>query len=196
MKMILRNKYRILRNSLAALVLLAAFSCRHSDNQPGWAYMPDMAYSEAYESYTENPNFADGITQQLPVEGTVPRGVIPYQYKKSFEEQVRAGKELVNPLEMTAENLVRGGEKYKVYCSLCHGDNGSGNGYLFTSNLFPAKPRALNDEYVDGKPDGEIFHVITLGSVSGLMGPHGSQISPPDRWKIILYMRNGFKENL
>jgi hypothetical protein len=50
-------------------------------------------------------------------------------------------------------------------------------------------PRALNDDYVQSKPDGEIYHVISLGSASGLMGPHAAQIRPENRWKIIHYIR-------
>jgi len=43
---------------------------------------------------------------------------------------------------------------------------------------------------VQNKPDGEIYHVITMGSLSGLMGPHGSQIRPDKRWMIINYVRS------
>ncbi len=60
---------------------------------------------------------------------------------------------------------------------------------LFTSGLFPAKPTSLVEPYVQSKPDGEIFYVITYGSISGLMGPHGAQIQPDDRWSIISYVR-------
>jgi len=37
-------------------------------------------------------------------------------------------------------------------------------------------------------PDGEIYHVITSGY--GVMGAHGSQIIPDDRWKIVLYVKD------
>jgi hypothetical protein len=47
----------------------------------------------------------------------------------------------------------------------------------------------LIGDLVKNKPDGELYHVITLGSLSGLMGAHGSQISPENRWKIINYVR-------
>jgi hypothetical protein len=48
----------------------------------------------------------------------------------------------------------------------------------------------LVDGSVKDLPDGEIYHVITLGSVSGLMGAHGSQVRPENRWKIIHYVRS------
>jgi len=119
--------------------------------------------------------------------------MIPYQYEKTFDEQQRAGRELVNTLDANEENLARGKEQFNVYCAICHGDKGKGDGHLFTSKLFTAKPTSLVEDYVQSKPDGEIFHIITMGSISTLMGAHGSQISPDYSWKIILYLRNGLK---
>jgi mono/diheme cytochrome c family protein len=179
---------------LAAIGLMVALviSCKRDNNSPGHAYFPDMSYSNAFETYSSSPNFSDSIRMQPPVEGTVPRGMIPYQYQKTFDEQVRAGKELINPMEPTAENLERGKEMFTIYCAMCHGDQGKGDGYLFTSKLFPAQPTSLRGDYVQSKPDGELFHVITLGSLSGLMGAQGPLIKPNDRWKIITYVKNGF----
>jgi mono/diheme cytochrome c family protein len=189
----LLNINRIIAISGILLTIALFASCKHGNNDTGYAYMPDMAYSNAYETNTENPAFKNGRTNQLPVEGTVPREMIPYQYEKTFADQVRAGVELVNPFEATKENLEQGKKQYDIYCAICHGDKGRGDGHLYTSKLFPPKPTALHDAYVQNKPDGEIYHVVTMGSLSGLMGAHGSQIKPDDRWKIILFVKNGFK---
>ncbi len=191
----MKTRYIITGLNLAGLSLILLFlvSCKHDNNDTGFAYMPDMAYSEAFETYGSSPNFSDSIVMLIPVEGTIPREMIPYQYTKSFEEQQRAGQELVNPFEATKENLTRGKEQYTIYCTMCHGDQGKSDGHLVKSKLFPVQPIALSGDYVKNKPDGELFHVITLGSLSGLMGAHGSQISQDDRWKIILYVKNGFK---
>ena len=59
-------------------------SCSHGPNDPGRAYFPDMAYSIPYNAYTSNPVFPNGRTMQTPVEGTIPREMIPYQYKKTY----------------------------------------------------------------------------------------------------------------
>ncbi len=173
------------------ILILVSVSCKRDNNSTGHAYFPDMSYSQAYETYSPNPNFADGITLQPPVPGTVPREMIPYQFTKTFDEQIRAGRELVNPFQPTTEVLERGKAQYDIFCIDCHGASGKGDGHLFTSKLFPAQPTSLVAEYVQSKPDGEIFHVITLGSLSGLMGAHGSQIKPEDRWKIVAYVKNG-----
>jgi mono/diheme cytochrome c family protein len=174
-----------------ALVLLVLTSCNHRRNQPGYAYMPDMYYSEPYDAFTENPLFKDSLTMQAPVKGTIARGHEPaYPFlPKSADEQKRAGLELVNPVPLSPEVLAKGKEQFTIFCAMCHGDKGDGKGFLFTSKRFPAQPTSLIGDLVKGKPDGEIFHVITLGTLSGLMGAHGSQISPENRWKIVHYVR-------
>jgi mono/diheme cytochrome c family protein len=60
-------------------------------------YMPDMAYSPAYDSFAPNPSFADGKTLQLPQPGTIARGRLPLHYGPSFEDFLRAGDALHNP---------------------------------------------------------------------------------------------------
>lgn len=171
-----------------AIFLIA--SCTHENNDPGYAYMPDMAYSNAYEAYSENPVFANGQSMQLPVEGTVPREMIPYPYEPGYDGQILAGQELVNPMEPDQVTLAQGKEKYGIYCMVCHGEQGKGDGHLYTSKLFTAKPSDLTAPNIQDKPDGEIFHIITRGSLSRLMGPHGGQIKPEDRWKIVTYVKN------
>jgi mono/diheme cytochrome c family protein len=183
-----RFKYPII--PLAAILLLT-ISCNHKRNHPGYAYMPDMVYSQPYDAYTTNPLFKDSLTMQLPVKGTIARGHEPaYPYlPKNADEQKRAGLELVNPVPISAKSLATGKELYGIFCVNCHGDKGDGKGYLFTSKRFPAQPTSLIGDLVKNKPDGELYHVITLGTLSGLMGAHGSQISPENRWHIINYVR-------
>lgn len=175
---------------LLVMTTIVLTSCKHDRNHPGYAYMPDMYYSEAYETYTPNPVFSDSITLQAPAEGSIPRGYMPYPYEgRSLEAQQMAGAELINPLAGDTESLSKGKELYGVYCMVCHGPSGDGKGHLYTSGKYPAMPTSLIEPYVQDKPDGEIYHVITKGSVSGLMGAHGPQIKPEDRWKIINYVR-------
>ncbi|MBW6460620.1 MAG: c-type cytochrome [Bacteroidales bacterium] len=183
---------RILKILILPMVILLAVSCNHDRNHPGRAFMADfdMYYAKSYEPYTANPVFADSITMQVAPAGTVSRGFIPYPYMaKSFDDQVLAGKELANPLEATAEVIQEGKAHYEIYCAICHGEKGDGQGYLFTSRKFTAQPTFLIGDLVKNKQDGEIYHVITVGSLSGLMGAHASQVRPENRWKIIHYVR-------
>jgi mono/diheme cytochrome c family protein len=174
---------------IAFLFLISVFlgSCDRDRNNPGWDYFPDMFYSTAYESFTKNPNFADSMTMRVPAAGTVPRGFMPFEYTLDPGSRSKAGKDLVNPFETDTDLVLRGQSVYTTFCIGCHGISGKGDGYLFTSGLYPIKPRSLVVDNAANLRDGEIFHSITLGF--GSMGAHGSQIKPEDRWKIILYIR-------
>lgn len=182
---------------LALLIIpLLLMACNRSKNNPGYDYMgyKDMYYTKFYKAYTPNPVFSDSMTNQLPAEGAVARGKMPYPYPGSnigerALNQVKAGLEVQNPVEVNAEVIALGKEQFRIFCSNCHGMQGKGDGHLFSSGLFPAKPTSLVEARVKGMPDGEVYYVITMGSMSGLMGPHGSQIPPDDRWAIIHYVR-------
>lgn len=181
----MHGSYRIV-----AFVVIVLFisGCNRDNNTPGWDYFPDMAYSYAYESYSPNPNFADGKTLREPVKGTISRELIPFPYEKTDEDRIRAGKELLNPIPLNDTTLARGKEEYNVYCMMCHGEKGDGLGFLFTSKKYIYPPANLLADKVKILPDGQIYHTITLGI--RIMGAHGSQLRPEDRWKIVHYVRN------
>jgi hypothetical protein len=161
--------------------------CNRDRRDPGWDYFPDMFYSTAYETYTKNPNYKDGMTMRVPVPGTVPRDFIPFGYTNDPESRIRAGIELVNPFLPSSEVLERGEKVYTTFCIGCHGIKGEGDGRLYTSGLYPLKPLSVSGSTAAKLKDGEIFHTITLGLRS--MGAHGSQIVPDDRWRLVLYIR-------
>ena len=173
--------------------LILAGSCDRDRNHPGWDYFPDMFYSTAYETYSPNPNFADGKTLREPVKGTVSREFTTFAYSLEEGERIRAGKELENPFKPTEDILARGKHVYSIFCIGCHGSDGNGTGKLYTSGLYPLKPRSLVDDISKNLKDGEIFYTVTLGFNS--MGPHGAQIKPDDRWKLISYIREDLQKN-
>ena len=190
-RLIMRNKYRDIASITLLLAILVFSSCsREKRNHPGYTYFYDMTTSEAYEYYSENPNYSDGKTAQPPVPGTIPRGSIPYQYLRTAEGQKQAGEELKNPLSVTEYDLEIAKEIYEINCAMCHGIEGKGDGHLVTSGKFNTKVTSLVDELVQSKPDGEIFHVISVGSVSGFMGSHRDQVKAEDRWRIASYIKN------
>ena len=170
------------------LTILILGSCHRDNNHPGYVYLPDMDESRAYETYSENPNFVDGKTMQAPVQGTIARGEIPYPLTKENEKDVLlAGKKFKNPYSPTPEIISQGKQLYERFCITCHGNLGDGNGHLYTSGRYLFPPRNLLEEKQKDRPDGEIYHVITVGY--GIMGAHGPQIKQADRWKIITYVR-------
>lgn len=171
---------------LAVLFLVLA-GCDHRRDHPGWDYFPDMFYSEAYETYTPNPNYEDEKTMLQPVEGTVPKGIVPFEYSIDEADRIRAGEELKNPFEGQESVMERGQEMFGVFCANCHGNKGKGDGYLYTSGKYIVLPRSLVGETARNLKDGEIYHSITVGF--GSMGAHGAMIRPDDRWKIVSYVR-------
>jgi len=185
-----------LRMLTLLIIPLFMLSCNKDKNNPGYDYMGshDMYYTKFYKAYSENPILRDSMTNQLPAEGAVPRGHMPFPFAgKTIADravnQTLAGMQLVNPMAGNTSEMEKGKKLYEVFCLVCHGDQGKGDGHLYASGLFPAKPMSLVENYVKSKPDGEIYYVITMGSISGLMGPHGSQITPEERWLIVNYIR-------
>ena len=174
--------------------LLAMISCDRTRSSTGWDYMPDMYYSNAYETYAPNPNFDDGLTMRTPVEGTVPLDMVPFPWKKTDEDRISAGEALVNPLEATKENLSGGEAAYGIYCISCHAEKGDGQGFLYTSKKYPYPPSSLISEKVTALRDGEIYHTISVGY--GIMGAHGGMIRQDDRWKIILHIRENLQQQV
>ena len=178
------------------LLPLIFISCNKDKNNPGYDYMgsQDMYYSKFYKAYSANPILKDSMTNQLAPEGAVARGKMPFPYKGASiadraVNQTLAGLQTTNPITVNDAVLEEGKENFRIFCSNCHGLEGKGDGHLYTSKLFPAKPTSLVESRVTNMPDGEVYFVITHGSISGLMGPHGSMISANDRWEIIHYLR-------
>lgn len=125
--------------------------------------------------------FSDGKAMRTPIEGTVARGNMPYQFKGDPES---AGKYLKNTLLPTEENLDLGKKKYDIYCSPCHGYYGEGDSRL--RGQFP-NPPSLHSEKVRTWTDGRLYHVITEGQ--NIMPSYASQMTRQERWATILYLR-------
>ncbi|MCX8010442.1 MAG: cytochrome c, partial [Ignavibacteria bacterium] len=130
---------------------------------------------------TKSEFFKDGFAMRQPVEGTVSRGNLPYQFKGNPE---LAGKMLVNPLIPTKSVLENGKKKYNIFCSPCHGNFGKGDSRL--QGQFPNPPTLHSDKVINWS-DGQIYHVITEGQ--NIMPSYSSQISSNERWEIVHYIR-------
>ena len=180
---------RQMTNRITVLLLggVLFLSCDRQKNIRGYDYIPDMVYSQAYDTYSQNPNFKDSMTMRVPVYGTVPLGYTPFRYTVDTISRAKAGKELVNPFLPTDDVLARGKLMFTIFCIGCHGELGKGDGQLFKSGLYPLKPRDISAQPTARRPDGQIYHTITLGF--GSMMPHGAQVRPDDRWKLVLYVR-------
>lgn len=181
-------------------------ACSNIQREPGRTYMPDMAYSRAYETYAErdsdnftmNRNAAGNkiFYNNMPVAGTIAREEeMPFLITKDAPGDTTnytASKQIVNPLSDLNETDMKEAERlYLVNCGICHGKNLDGNGPLYKdgNGPFPAHPAALKGDakYVN-MPEGQMFYSVTYGK--NLMGSYASQLSRKQRWMVIAYIKS------
>ncbi|MBK8952723.1 MAG: cytochrome c [Chitinophagaceae bacterium] len=170
-------------------------SCNKVRRSPGRVYMPDMAYSRAYETYASTQALKDkGINDTAtPVAGTIARGDInwTYPYKNDSAGYVNSAV-VKNPLPpLTDAENTEAERLYLVYCGVCHGEKMDGNGPLYKGGEgpFPNKPRDLmGDPVAQNMAEGTMFHSITYGRNS--MGSHASQLNTIQRWMVVDYIKN------
>ncbi|MBX2922021.1 MAG: cytochrome c [Chitinophagaceae bacterium] len=179
---------------LAFTVVVAVVSC--GDNKkPGKIYMPDMAYSRAYETYSENHLFEDRQTNRTPVAGTISRDeLLPFRIPQDAAgDTTNFGKArfVNNPLPPLNEADKKEAERlYLIYCGICHGAKLDGNGPLWKGGdgPYPAAPKDLTDPVIGNQGDGQIFYTITYGK--NKMGSYASQLSTKQRWMVIHYIKD------
>jgi|TARA_R100000935_G_C2824191_1_gene161402 mono/diheme cytochrome c family protein len=175
-----------LRNiSFIAAVCLSVFSCA-DENKPNFQYMPNMYEPVGYETYGEYDIFEGQQEAMLPAEGSIPRGWTPYEYENTTEGLELAKVELKNPLEVTEENLAAGAQLYTIYCAVCHGDAGDGNGILMQREKFLGIPSYAAEGRVI--TEGGVYHVQMYGLNS--MGSYASQTNEKERWQITQHVMN------
>jgi mono/diheme cytochrome c family protein len=178
-----------------AAILMLAVSCSDVKRTPGKVYMPDMAYSRAYETYSTNPVFADGRTSQAPVTGTVKRGdEFPVHIEKDAIGDTThyfASRQLPNPIASLTDAELKETERlYLINCGICHGAKLDGNGPLWNNGdgPYPSKPATLvGDSKYESMPEGQMFYSLTYGK--NLMGSYASQLSAKQRWQVIHYIK-------
>jgi mono/diheme cytochrome c family protein len=89
------------------------------------------------------------------------------------------------PLPVTKELLDRGEERYRVFCIVCHGPNGEGNGMVVRRGY--TQPPSYFEERLRNAPVGHFFDVMTNGF--GRMPSYAAQVPVQDRWAIAAYIR-------
>ncbi|WP_456378550.1 c-type cytochrome [Lutibacter sp.] len=173
----------ILKITIVLVFIFSLTSCWSDKTKPNYQYMPDMYKPVGYETYSQNPNFANGMTTQLPVEGTIARGQVPYDYENTNEGYEAAKANLKNPLEVNEANLANGEKMYTIYCNTCHGKTGVGDGILVQRDKFLGVPNYKDREITEGS----IYQVIMYGR--NMMGSHASQLTAKERWQVTMYVQ-------
>ena len=191
--MLVMNKLKILSVVFLTVASAAVVSSCGDKRSRGWEYARNMYDPIAYNYDTPNKNFANEQTAQLPPAGTNPVGYdrVVDDYPNTSEGYEAASAGLKNPLPANPGTLNEGKVLYSHMCSHCHGATGNGDGGVVTVGKFPPPPSYSTGNSSRGGlmkdlTDGKIFHTITYGL--NLMGPHRTQLSPTERWKIVMYV--------
>jgi mono/diheme cytochrome c family protein len=179
------------------IMIVSIIGCSNYRRNPGRVYMPDMAYSRAYETYastealTENPNYKGHISYtSMPVTGTIARGEMLdiYPYKNDSLGYVQSAG-VKNPFNADSIDLKEAERLYLINCGICHGAKLDGNGPLYNDGKgpFPNAPKNLMGDDMKKMADGTMFHSLTYGKNS--MGSYASQLSTKQRWEVIAYIK-------
>tara|TARA_A100001015_G_scaffold284280_1_gene350535 strand:- start:1296 stop:1844 length:549 start_codon:yes stop_codon:yes gene_type:complete len=163
---------------LFALVLIVSLQACFDPAKPNYQYFPNMYEPVGYETYADTDAFANGIEAQVPVEGTVNRGWEPYDFPDTNEGYEAARAELLSPIEISDMHKVAGKELYGVYCAVCHGSKGDGQGILMKREKFLGIPSYADRDITPGS----IYHVLMYGK--NAMGSHAGQVNATERWQI------------
>ena len=180
-----------------AALAVALISCDNTRRSPGRAYMPDMAYSNAYETYApaQERLKTSGAESEAhytgrPVEGTIARGdMMPYGIKNDSAGYLQSAN-VKSPLIAGSVNMKEAERLYLVNCGICHGSKLDGNGPLFNGGNGPytAAPKNFMDTAMKVMPEGTMFHSVTYGK--GQMGSYASQLNTKQRWEVIAYIKS------
>jgi mono/diheme cytochrome c family protein len=133
----------------------------------------NMVQQSRYDAYEASNLFPDGQAMQPPPQGTVDLA------------QIERDAASAQPPAVTRALLLRGRERFGIFCAPCHGIDGRGNGVV-PSRGFPHPPNFMGPE-IRTIADRKIFDVITSGY--GMMYAYGDRVPPKDRWAIVEWIR-------
>ncbi|MGD7652348.1 MAG: c-type cytochrome [Verrucomicrobiales bacterium] len=202
-------RYFFLAYALVALLVVGIFGVRGQKfSKPPVRIFPDMDEQDKLRAQKPDAFFADGQGGRLPVTGTQPLGFNPdgkrviggipeYEFGGGsgyyFTGQIGDyyGTGMPEELELTTENaeqlLLRGKERFGIYCTACHGSSGDGLGITSFYGVPGIANLQLATFHAETYPDGRMFETITNGK--GMMSGYGYNIPVRDRWAIIAYVR-------
>ncbi len=185
-----------------AVVGFAGFRGKKSQKPPIEIFA-DMDRQPKLRPQERNAFFADGVSSQLPVEGTIERSeplsvggsqIYPFEEHAVNTGRIAGKTNFVNaiPMAVNSSLLERGRGRFNIYCAVCHGKQGDGQGVVGKFGI--AGVANLHMEPFVKMPDGYIFHVVTHGAKpmpdgTMRMPGYGAALDISDRWAIVAYMR-------
>jgi mono/diheme cytochrome c family protein len=202
-------RYFFLAYALIALMVVGYFGLRGQKfSQPPLRVFPDMDEQDKLKAQKPSSFFADGMGDRQPVAQTQPRGLNPdgeksiggipeyefggqvgYYYTGHIGDYYGSGmpEELSLDADSASSLIHRGKERYGIYCAICHGTSGNGQGITLNYGVPGIANLQLPTFHQESYPDGRLFEVITQGK--GQMSGYGYNIPVRDRWAIVAYLR-------
>lgn len=180
----MRNRRSTYESRRRIAPLIACVICAAAVSGCHW----DMWDQDRFEPLEAGPMFGPGeSSSRLYVAGTVPWGDTRHENTHFYEGRIDGVlvTELPPEAELTRELLERGQDRFNIYCIVCHGAVGYGDG-MVVQRGFP-QPPSYHDLRLREVEIGYFFDVMTNGF--GRMFPYASRITPKDRWAIAAYVR-------
>ncbi|PNQ74080.1 cytochrome C [Hanstruepera neustonica] len=146
--------------------------------------MPNMYEPVGYETYAESDAFKNGKEGQLPAEGSIPRGFKPFDIENTTDGYNFAKENLMSPLDSMQVDLAKGKELYDIYCGICHGNKGDGQGNLVKREKILGIPSY--DDVGRAITEGSVYHTIYYGK--NAMGSYANQLNEQERWQVVAYV--------
>lgn len=158
---------------LLALAAVGAVACRQ-----------DMHNQPRYKPLAATDFFGDGRSARPAIADTVARGAMRIDDAR-FTGKVNGVDVTAFPFQITRADMLRGQERFNIYCSPCHGRAGDGQGMIVRRGL--RQPPSYHIDRLRNAPVGHFFDVVTNGF--GAMPSYASRVPVDDRWRVIAYIR-------
>jgi hypothetical protein len=187
MKQLKASVMRVVRSARERAAWLVCASMLAVIVSPGCR--SEMYDQPRYKPYHATEFFGDGTSARPLVAGTVARRD-PAERRVAgalhFDTGKTAGKLAETlPLELDRSLLTRGQERFRIFCTPCHGELGDGRGIVVRRGFNP--PPSFHTEELRKAPVGHFFDVMTRGY--GTMYSYASRVPASDRWAIAAYIR-------
>ena len=152
--------------------------------EPPFFIFPDMDRQPRLRPQGSSSFFADGRADQPPLPGAVRyRSYIADGYFTTGMVEREFGRGF--PMAVDRSVMELGREKYTIFCAVCHGASGDGNGITKSYGLVMIA--TYHDDRLRDMPEGELFNTVTKGKNN--MGPYGAKLRPAERWAVVAYLR-------
>lgn len=173
----------LIKIAILAMIFGTMMSCK-KDSRPNYQFMPNMYEPVGYETYGESAMFPNDAVALLPAEGSIPRGFTPFEIDNTIEGYELAKETLKSPLDSTQIDLTRAKDLYGIYCGICHGNLGDGQGNLVKREKILGIPRY--DDAGRAITEGSIYHTLYYGK--NAMGSYANQLKEEERWQVVAYV--------